>query len=153
MTKDKESILLGRVLRLLHPHLAADLLLKIAPLSSDLTLLPQILEGIDLIYEDLEMADKIILFVAVAHKIYYPACLFDTYISKLPLGFRDAMSACLGFRNSEMINFYKSFVYPHLKNARYLNKMQQITDYVLGEQQEPDNQSGDEHTNQTQLNR
>jgi hypothetical protein len=153
MTKDKESLLLGRVLKIMYPEIAADLLTKIKPLSSDLTLLPKILEGIDLIYEDLEMPDKKILFVAVAHKMYSPACLFDKYVAKLPTGLRDEMAQCLGYVNSEMINFNKSFVYPHLKNPRYLNKMQRIIDYVLGNQQELDNQAGDKHTNQTQLNR
>jgi len=153
MNANSRSILLGRAISVLYPEIVEAVLPKITPLSSDLTLMPKILEGIDLIYADLEMHDKIILFVAVAHKIYYPACLFDTYVAKLPTGFRDEMARCLGFVSSEMINHHKSFVYPHLKNPRYIDKMQNITDYVLGDQQEPDNQVSGEHTSQTQLNK
>jgi len=135
MTENAKTILIGRAVSVLYPDIVDQILPKITPLSDDLLLMPKILEAIDLKNPEFIIVDKIILFIAVAHKIYHPACLFNQRISKLRVGLRDAMADCLGFVNSEMINHHLTVVYPSLKNPRFQAKMQAIINHVLPDHQ------------------
>lgn len=136
MSSNRRASIMAKALSVLHPEIAEELSNRIMPLSTDLSLIQDILIYVDLVHETMDLADKIILFIIVAHKIYDPASLIGKNISKLPIGIRDEIAKCAGFNSPEMVSHYKKFGIPLLKNPRYRTKVNVIIGHVLPDHQD-----------------
>jgi len=131
---------IGRIIQALHPEMVREILNDYTPLTADQALIPDLYHAMNGIFPDLQDFDKKVLFIAIVYRCFAPQSFLPPFkeengkdriaVGKLPAGVRDKISQCLGFRNSEMSNHYKTFGEAHIKNPRYRAKIKQVTDYL-----------------------
>jgi len=128
--------MIGRIIEALDPVMVEGIINEYSPLSENIQIVPKIHERVISLFPDLEEYDRVILFVALVYRIYIPASFLSKSThstrahsrQKLPAGIRDLAASCIGYRNSEMVNYFKDHADPFVKNPRFRAKMRIVTD-------------------------
>jgi hypothetical protein len=118
--------LIGRLTYAKNPDAALTLQREFTPTMKDFSLVPLICKLVEQAYPYLDESDTKTLIAATIYKLYSPASLLKARCSNAPAGMRIALSNALGYKNGSNINFYQERARAHVKNPRYLKKIESI---------------------------
>jgi predicted Na+-dependent transporter len=120
--------MIGRLTYFKNPEAAINLQKAYTPILSDFNLVAEIYLRIRIQFPELDQTDTNILFAACVYKMYSPASLLAARTANAPANMRKAIAYILGYKNGTNINYFASMARSYVKNARYVAKIDQITE-------------------------
>ncbi len=123
-TADYENI--GRLIIIHMPERAKEIIEKYTPKLTDQRLIPLICDRVVSTYPDLDQFDRNVLITASVYSLYTPATLIGAV--NAPAGMRKAIADALGYDNGTNINYWQNKASSFIKSARYIKKVETITD-------------------------
>lgn len=120
---------LGRIYTHQNPEQVRNLRMHYVPMLSDYKYVPEIYQIIKQQHSELDATDTKILFAAVVYKMYSPATLLAARVQNAPANMRKAIAEVLGYKNGTNINYFQAIARAHVKNPRYVKKIESIMEH------------------------
>lgn len=117
----------GRLASIHMPDLVKQIREKYEPFLKDIVHIPEIFKKVTYHFPDLDHHDRNVFLTAVTYSLYCPAALIEIRIANAPAGMRRALADILGYENGTNLNYYMNIARAHVKNARYVKKIELIT--------------------------
>lgn len=112
---------LGRVLTILMPDLVKEIEMKYKITLTDQAHIPAIWEMVNNTFIEMDQFDKYIMLTAVVYSLYSPASLIGC--ANAPANMRKAIAEVISCENGTLVNHWFNIARAHVKNARYVAKM------------------------------
>ena len=120
---------IGRIANILDHNLIQNIRRNYTPMLTDYALIPAIHARVTEQFPDLDKTDTFILASACVYRMYSPASLLAARCSNAPAGMRKALAETFGYKNGTNINYFQNIARAHVKNPRYVNKIESIMEH------------------------
>lgn len=117
----------GRLASIHLPDLVKQIREKYEPSLKDLVHIPEIFKKVTYHFPDLDQHDRNVFLTAVTYQLYCPAALIDIRIANAPAGMRKVLADIMGYENGTNLNYFMNIARAHIKNPRYMIKVNSIT--------------------------
>ena len=118
---------LGRMATKYMPDLVKQIEEKYTPAQSDIRQIPTIWKKVQYGFPELDRTDQFVLTIACVYFLYCPAALIAEGVVNAPAGVRRAIADAIEYNNGTMINYFLGRSRVHMKNRRYIIKVETIT--------------------------
>lgn len=118
---------IGRMAEIKMPDRVKEIRERYEPILKDLKYIPEIFKEVFYHFPELDQHERNVFLTAVTYELYCPAALIEIRIANAPAGMRRALAQLLGYQNGTNLNYYMNIARAHIKNPRYLTKVNSIT--------------------------